>query len=274
MNKLLCLFCCAWLWFACSSRKQSQQVPGENQSMELSSLPIDSLIGQPKSWEWLESKFNASIETQEKSFSAKGRMRMRKDSLIWISIKPDIAIFEVFRLLILPDSTQALDLLNKNYYFGANGDLSEAAGIPFELLQLQEAMLGRPFFTQKQESYQTGALGELLWAASNGAETMKESPDLILPGQFLSFESPGRIQQIILGQPQHQQRTDITIHSYTEQEGYLLPQELSLMSTAPNRRLTIRMDFSKYKLNEELSFPFTVPDSYPRKSIQEIQSKP
>lgn len=274
MKKLLCLFCCAWLWFGCSSTKHRQHPPKQTQAMEVSSLPLDSLVGQAKSWEWLESKFNASIETQEKNFSAKGRMRMRKDSLIWISIKPDIAIFEVFRLLILPDSTQALDLLNKNYYFGANGDLSKAAGIPFELLQLQEAMLGRPFFTQKQESYRTGALGDLLWAASNGAESMKENPDLILPGQFLSFESPGRIQQIILGQPQQQQRTDITIHSYTGQEGYLLPQVLSLKSTGPGRRLTIRMEFSKYRLNEELSFPFTVPDSYPRKSIQEIQSKP
>lgn len=106
---------------------------------------FDSLLSNRPEWDWLEAKFNADIRVGDERFAAKGRLRMRNDSLIWLSIKPDIAIIEVFRIIIVNDTAQVLDLLNKKYYWGSVRQATAWLGPESGLAELQNIVWGYPF---------------------------------------------------------------------------------------------------------------------------------
>ena len=66
------------------------------------------------SFDYLQAKMNLKIETNDKSFGAKGQLRMKKDSIIWISVSLPLGL-EVIRLKISQDSVYFLNRTEKTY---------------------------------------------------------------------------------------------------------------------------------------------------------------
>lgn len=65
-------------------------------------------------FDYLQAKMNLKIDTKDKSFGAKGQLRMKKDSIIWISVSLPLGL-EVIRLKISPDSVYFLNRTEKTF---------------------------------------------------------------------------------------------------------------------------------------------------------------
>ena len=63
-------------------------------------------------FDWMSAKISGKFNDSNQSFSFKGSMKIRKDSLIWISISPGLGI-ELGRLLLDLDSVHFLYEENK-----------------------------------------------------------------------------------------------------------------------------------------------------------------
>src|SRR5688500_12861372 len=98
---------------ACKTRKSLIEVKDQ---VKPSTKTTAQIVPAETNFEWFDGKFNADINNEGKSNSVKGRDRIRRDSLIWISIKPDVAIIEVYRILISPDSVLLVNYLDKKYF--------------------------------------------------------------------------------------------------------------------------------------------------------------
>ncbi len=68
-------------------------------------------------FDWLSVKFDASYSEKRNSTDFKGQVRIRKDSLIWVSITPALGI-EYFRMVITTDSVKYVNRFNKEYFVG------------------------------------------------------------------------------------------------------------------------------------------------------------
>ena len=96
--------------------------------------------------EWCGMKLDAEFITGEESQGFKATLRIRKDSVIWISIAPLLGI-EMFRLLVTPDSLKYISKIpdQKFYFIGGIAELSEKTGADLSFEVLQNILFGNPF---------------------------------------------------------------------------------------------------------------------------------
>jgi len=95
-------------------------------------------------YEWFQGKFSADYKSGDKKQSFSGQFRIRKDSVIWMSIYAVMNI-EVFRVLITQDSVFLLNRLKKTYYHKEIGFLNEQLGTDVDFGILQSLLIGSDF---------------------------------------------------------------------------------------------------------------------------------
>ena len=173
---------------------------------------FDSLLSNQPDWQWMEAKFNADIRVGDERFSAKGRLRMRNDSLIWLSIKPDIAIIEVFRIIIVNDTAQVLDLLNKKYYSGSVRQATSWLGPESSLAELQNIIWGYPFLIYPKENFSSYLADKEAVLSTFGSLEEPSLPNI--DGQRLRFFGLGRLSQSLIVRAAEQQRIRMEFTGY------------------------------------------------------------
>ena len=120
---------------------------------------------QPKTFEWLTSNLDIQAEGNGMSFDdLSGQLRMRKDSLVWLSLTATMGI-EVARIKVSSDSVWILNRLEKTYLAEPMKNVSEYLGIPLSLTLLQTLLLdnneGLPPVENQIVLLKTFALGNL-----------------------------------------------------------------------------------------------------------------
>ena len=119
-NIAICFLIVALLAISCSARKKL----------------VDSTT-QPQAFEWLSANLDIDAESHGASFNnLKGQMRMRNDSLIWLSVTATMGV-EVARMKISTDSAWVVNRLDKSYLAEPLDTLSAQLGRPvsFDLVQ-------------------------------------------------------------------------------------------------------------------------------------------
>ncbi|MCB0568216.1 MAG: DUF4292 domain-containing protein [Phaeodactylibacter sp.] len=94
--------------------------------------------------DWFEGKLRIDYTDDAQSVSASATIRMKRDSLVWASVRK--LGFELARVLVTPDSVYVLDRINNEYTVESLDYLSTSYGLPAELGQLQDFILGNPLF--------------------------------------------------------------------------------------------------------------------------------
>ncbi|MFM7023645.1 MAG: DUF4292 domain-containing protein [Flavobacteriales bacterium] len=143
---------CSALIVACSSAKK-QKTTGYQAKKE------DSLIAVAKKnnlqFDWLKGRFDADADLGSDAVSFNASFRMKKDSVIWISISK--LGFNLVKIVLTKDTVVFLDKIQGRYY---NGDYSFfkdslKADINFDLFQ--SILIGNfyPMFMESQYSAST-----------------------------------------------------------------------------------------------------------------------
>jgi hypothetical protein len=90
------------------------------------------------------SRINLNLAFNGKALSVKGYMKIKKDSIISISIQPMLG-FEATRMEISPDSIIVIDKINKQYSAESFSFLAKKIGIPINFYNLQAVLLNQLF---------------------------------------------------------------------------------------------------------------------------------
>src|SRR5687767_4739364 len=126
---------------ACKTRKSLIEVKDQ---VKPSNKTTAQIVPDETKFEWFDGKFNADINNEGKSNSVKGRVRIRRDSLIWISIKSDVAIIEVFRILNSPDSVQLVNYLDRKFFVDKFSSIKEFIKHDVSFHMVQNIFIGNP----------------------------------------------------------------------------------------------------------------------------------
>lgn len=260
MVLVLCIGC-----VAPKARKPLQEMNEANLALQ---KQFDSLLSNRPEWDWLEAKFNADIRVGDERFAAKGRLRMRNDSLIWLSIKPDIAIIEVFRIIIVNDTAQVLDLLNKKYYYGSVRQATAWLGPESGLAELQNIVWGYPFLLQSRDRFSAFQADNETVLSTFGQ--MEEPEGNQVDGQRLRFFGLGRLSESLIVRSAEKQRIRMEFTGYHPIDRQLWPGKISISTQANGKEISIVLDMQRVQLQGPFDFPFTIPDAYPRFNLSEF----
>ena len=117
------------------SKKDSTTVtinPAENDSAN----KVKTALGKIKGDHIDFNTFSAQVkidysDSRDKKYDVNAFVRMKKDSVIWISINAILGI-EAFRVMITPDTVRVLDKINKTIQYHSFDYLREMTNLPVD----------------------------------------------------------------------------------------------------------------------------------------------
>jgi len=205
--------------------------------------------------------FNAKVKvhyegSDGKDYEVNAFLRIRKDSMIWVSVNAALGI-EAFRLLITPDSVRILDKLKKIVRLRSVSFLQDEVHLPVDFYTLQDLLLGNPIFldTARIAFYKDEPKGGVSLYSSGTVFR-----------NFLTLFADGTPQHSKLDDtdPLRSRTGDMTYGEYDYSSAVPFS-TYRKVSVAEKSKTDIELNYKQYKFNEPLSFPFTIPKNYKRR---------
>lgn len=263
--------CCVAFFISCKTSRTVEKVPVLKKSKELEDKTADALMQQigDSSFKaiFINAKANvdADIGGEKNSFNIS--MRMKHDSVIWISISPALGI-EVARVFITPDSIKFIDRINHKYKLTDYKFLNDFLKMNVDFFDLQGLLTGNLFAYRKNkfnsvynEENKFYILSTLSKHKLKRSLEDKDPNKPVIQDVWLSDENY-RITRISI-EDERVQKSMVTDYSdFRITPSGLFPfKSLTAIKTV-EKNISISIDYSKIIVDEQQEFPFSVPSSY------------
>lgn len=254
--------------FSCRSTKNIQKAIIKKDTIAI--VPPDVVPTHADTLQLIEKLFSNYKFIQYKTFAAKIKVdyfnskgkqpdfvayvRMKKDSVIWVSITNDLGI-EGFRVLIDRDSVRVMDKLANTYQVRPLSSMQDIVQIPFSFNDIQELLVGNPVFFARDSviAYAKNDRGYSLLSSGTIFKNLLSIGDSYLfEKSKLDDKDIMRNRTAVLSYFEYENKTGINFSTYRE---LLLSQQ---------NKLDVQLKFKDYKFNENLEFLFTVPKKFKR----------
>ena len=201
--------------------------------------------------------FNAKMKVDYEGASGDGKdatanIRMKKDSVIWISLTGLLGI-EGVRAIVTKDSIKVMNKLKKEIQYRTVAYLQELTQLPFDFYTLQDLLLGNPIyfsnnivsFKQTDNQMQIQSVGKLF-------------------KQLLTIDTTNN--QILHTKLDdvHEERNrtaEITFGDYDNGKGKMFSKDRQITVTEKSK-LDIHLDVKQYDFDQPQTFPFNIPKNY------------
>ena len=205
--------------------------------------------------------FNATIKVEYQDNNGKqpdimARIRIIKDSAIWMSLTASILNFEVYRVLITKDSVILLNKREKEVLFRSLDYLQEITHIPFSYKTLQDLLIGNPIFTDSNIVAYRKAENQIM--VSTAGEFFKHLLTLTADNFVLTHS---KLDDVDINR---NRTADITYSGFENRNGISFS-TLREITVSEKNKLDIQLNFKQYEFNKELSVFFNIPKNYKRK---------
>jgi hypothetical protein len=201
--------------------------------------------------------FNGKVNIDYKSddgkkYDVNANIRMYKDSMIWISANAILGI-EAMRVLITKDSVKLLDKLNKVYSARSVDYLQDVTSLPLDLFTLQDLIIGNAVFVDSNVVRFTANTNTISFLTIG--QWFKNLVTLDASNHSLVHS---KLDDIDIAR---NRTADLSYTDYETKKGFLFATKRRI-SVKEKTGLEIKLDFKQYEINQELSFPFSIPKNY------------
>ncbi len=190
-----------------------------------------------------------------KDYEFNAVVRIKKDSMIWVSINAALGI-EAFRLLITPDSVKILDKLKKIARLRSVSYLQEQVHLPVDFKTLQDLLIGNPIYVDTAHIlfYKTDPKGISLFSAGSAFRN------------YLTLNLDYTVQHSKVDDvdPLRARTGDMTYGEY-DHSGPTRFSTYRKLSLAEKSKVDIEINVKQFKFNEALSYSFQIPKNYKRR---------
>lgn len=220
-------------------------------------------------------KAKTKVVVDEKSTEFTISLRMKKDSVIWISISPALGI-EVIRFSATKDSIKFINRINNTYYIGAYDTLSKMLNTEIDLEVLQSLLTGNSVeFYEEDEKLHPGIdscryiLGTI--RKRKLRKVIEKGKELREPAQTIwMLDSSFKIARILFREFGSKREFDAHYSDFRPIDNIQdsvkqisIPHVLTFYIKADNV-ITINLNYMKAHADKPQNFPFMVPEGYER----------
>lgn len=258
---------------------------------------LDDCYGSSFSPDWCGMKLNAEFSSGDEGQSFKATLRMRKDSVIWISVAPLLGI-EMIRLMVTPDSLRYLSKIpdQKFYYVGGVSELSEKTGTDLSFDVLQNILFGNLFGLEEDERKfrsEVDSSNYLLISKYKrkvrkvvGMDDRKLESDTI----NVDFDDPRiskklrrlnddavvisrywidseklRVVKTIFDDIVHRRNFQIEYSNHEMLDAKWLPKQCVMLLSNDGKSIGLKYEVDRISTGKPYEFPFEISDEYPRR---------
>ncbi len=250
---------------SCASRRQIIKEPLKEAK---TAYLFEELARKELRFEWFSAKFTIDYIYDKKLTEFKGQIRILKDSVIWLTFSPALGI-EMARLMITNDSVFFINRINKLYLKGDYRFINDYLQTNIDFDVLQSLIIGNDFQFYEETSFRAGIDKEEYklttterrklkkFMKSNETDAKAYYQDIWLnPDNF-------KITRVNIKEITNDKKLDAYYSDFKDEEGQLFPFRIIFEITA-DENVTVKVNYSRIRIDEPLSFPFSIPDKYER----------
>lgn len=253
-----------FLFISCSPARKVMRAPIKEEGAD---YLFARLKEKELKFDWFSAKFSAEYSNKGNENSFNGQIRIRKDSLIWISLTPMLGI-EAVRLMISQDSVKMINRLNDTYFIGDYEYVNRFLNTNIDFDLLQAFLLGndlqfyedgkfRATIDRGEYKLSTSARGKLKKFVRGSQENLK----IFIQNIWLDPDNFKITHADVKEIRRDNIKLESTYEGFEAVEDQLFPRKMTYVILADNT-IKVKADFSKLILNVPLQFPFKIPASY------------
>jgi hypothetical protein len=216
---------------------------------------------------WFSAKFSAEYEVDNNNKSFSGQVRIKKDSIIWISINK--SFIEFARILITEDSVQFISWLDNEYFISDFNYINRFINNAVDFDMLQALFVGNDFKYYENDKFKTNFEGSQYHLSTVNRHKLKkyvktENDKLKILVQSIYVDPVTyKINDLIVKEVKANNKLKASYGKYENLNGQLFPALLNVLISA-EKDIKINIEFSRLMVDEPQNFPFRIPQSYQR----------
>lgn len=285
------------LLVSCSNQKRvSKGKPLKNKS---SGAILNKYAENYFNFEWLGMKISADLDDGEKKTSFKANIRVKKDSIIWVSISPALGV-EVARLVITPDSLKLISKVpgDKYYYLGDFSMMSDMAKTDIDFEMVQNLLVGNAIGLEQGEDKYKSRIDDkqyMLISKYNrklkkvvGVDEKDVAPDdsLEIDLSYKKYERVKKradeedllvkrywfngidyqLERSIFDDLYNRRSVIVEHEDFKLYEGQSYPEITRLIISSLLSTQSLQIEINRLKTSKEYEFPFEIPKDFERKT--------
>jgi len=216
---------------------------------------------------WFTAKFSAEYTNKGQTNSFNGQIRIRKDSVIWLSFSPALGI-EVFRMMVTQDSVKFINRMNNTFFTGDYNYVNRYLNTNIDFDILQSFLTGNDLSFYENGKFRAGIDNGIYKLAT--AERMKlkkfirnkqENLRVLIQNIWIDPENFKITRADVKEIREPNIKLGALYSSFEKIGDQLFPKEMSFDISADNN-LSVTVSFNKITINTAQAFPFKIPQSY------------
>lgn len=212
------------------------------------------------SYSFLSAKLSVNHSNEKGTQSFGARLRIKKDSVIWVSITPALGI-EVVRVVITPDSIKMVNRLDQKYFVESFDKTNELLQLQINYQVLQSVLTGEFVPLYEEAVYSLMPLVDLYTLVAD-SNKVRSSPAPLKFEQRTEFDpSIWRVTRTILRNPPRNEQILAEYTDFQQVESKVFPTTMRFR-TQGKENIAVDLSWSKIEDKSTLRFPFNIPNKY------------
>ena len=199
-------------------------------------------------------KSNVRFSDEKQTQNVTAEIKIKKDEQILISVR--FLGITMAKALITPSSVSYYEKMNGSYFEGDFSGLTQWLGTDLDFSKIQNMLLGEAFDNLQQGKYALSTVDE-------GFELTDLQSGKTLKSVVVNKEN-FRIQGQSIAQPEQDRKIQVDYLDYALFNEGSVPTQIIIHAFQSKGKTEISFNYNTVTFNEELSFPYSIPNGYKR----------
>lgn len=239
--------------FACGSKKTVAE-EGASEAIA-SSKVIDSHYKLKRDFTTLYIKAGVKYRDDKQSPpNVSAEIRIKKDEQILVSVR--FLGITMAKALITPAEVKYYEKLGNKFFEGNYATLSKWLGTDLDFQKVQNMLVGEAMDDLKKGKYKTTIEQELYKLEDISNKNTAKS--------FFFEAANFLIKKQEIAQAKQDRMLQVNYPSHKEYPEAILPSQINIEAIQGGKKTNINIEYNSISFNENLTFPYSVPDGYER----------
>lgn len=203
-------------------------------------------------------KSNVKYNDEKQSQNLTAEIKIKKDEQILVSIR--FLGITMAKALITPASVSYYEKLNSSYFEGDFSTLSKWLGTDLDYNKVQNILVGQAMDDLRKGKYKDSVVDQnyrLEDISNNNIQKLffLDTNSLLLNRQEIA-------------QTNEKRKIEVAYFGHKKYNEISIPSEIRIKAEQDKGNTEINLDYNTVNLNEELNFPYSVPNGYKRVLIK------
>jgi len=216
----------------------------------------------------LYAKFSVDYKEDKSKYSFNGQLRIKKDSVIWLSFSPALGI-EAVRLLITQDTIKFLNRIDKNYIVSDFSFINDYINNALDFNMIQSLLIGNDFDHYDNKHFKASIDNKRYKLSTIKRHKIKKyikdnKSNFVIPVQHIWLNPKNfKIEKIDIKEIAKGKDKKFSIKYFNKKpvNNQLFPFSYKIEINA-EKKFKIYIDHKKVSVGKSLKFPFRIPKKY------------